>query len=243
MSYLTESLKIEILMMIGYGDRARTQCEVVRLFRETHPDLPPLNQGTISKIEAQYREMGHVRKVPSKRQAVVDDDTKLNLLLVLEENPITPARQLACDKEIIKSRNELKHSIEANEARLLLKIEAANNQIAALEKENRELKKRIEQIENLNRKKNRILFGLEEQTDIIPQFICQKLNSLLDIDLCESNISNLYPIGKSETPPIKVEFSSYSKKNLVIKNCHKLKGKNISIANDLSVKQREDNKL
>ncbi|KAJ8945922.1 hypothetical protein NQ318_016750 [Aromia moschata] len=48
--------------MIGYGDRARTQCEVVRLFRETHPDLPPLNQGTISKIEAQYREMGHVRK-------------------------------------------------------------------------------------------------------------------------------------------------------------------------------------
>ncbi|KAJ8938566.1 hypothetical protein NQ318_012351 [Aromia moschata] len=83
--------------MIGYGDRARTQCEVVRLFRETHPDLPPLNQGTISKIEAQYREMGHVRKVPSKRQAVVDDDTKLNLLLALEENPNTPARQLARD--------------------------------------------------------------------------------------------------------------------------------------------------
>ncbi|KAJ8946260.1 hypothetical protein NQ318_004629 [Aromia moschata] len=97
MSYLTESLKIEILMIIGYGDRARTQCEVVRLFRETHPDLPPLNQGTISKIEAQYREMGHVRKIPSKRQAVVDDDTKLNLLLALEENPITPARQLARD--------------------------------------------------------------------------------------------------------------------------------------------------
>ncbi|KAJ8940282.1 hypothetical protein NQ318_007653 [Aromia moschata] len=87
--------------MIGYGDRARTQCEVVRLFRETHPDLPPLNQGTISKIEAQYREMGHVRKVPSKRQAVVDDDTKLNLLLALEENPITPARQLARDKKYI----------------------------------------------------------------------------------------------------------------------------------------------
>ncbi|KAJ8936723.1 hypothetical protein NQ318_007082 [Aromia moschata] len=33
-------------------------------------------------------------KLPSKRQAVVDDDTKLNLLLVIEENPITPARQL-----------------------------------------------------------------------------------------------------------------------------------------------------
>ncbi|KAJ8936042.1 hypothetical protein NQ318_014865 [Aromia moschata] len=86
--------------MIGYGDRARTQCEVVRLFRETHPDLSPLNQGTISKIEAQYREMGHVRKVPSKRQAVVDDDTKLNMLLALEENPITPARQLTRDSNL-----------------------------------------------------------------------------------------------------------------------------------------------
>ncbi|KAJ8935681.1 hypothetical protein NQ318_016799 [Aromia moschata] len=69
-------------------------------FEKTHPDLPPLNQGTISKIEAQYREMGHVRKVPSKRQAVVDDDTKLNLLLALEENPITPARQLAPDSNL-----------------------------------------------------------------------------------------------------------------------------------------------
>ncbi|KAJ8957141.1 hypothetical protein NQ318_007357 [Aromia moschata] len=96
MSYLTESLKIEILMMIGYGDRARTQCEVVRLFRETHPDLPPL----IKVPLAQYREIGHVRKVPSKRQAVVDDDTKLNLLLALEENPITPARQLARDSNL-----------------------------------------------------------------------------------------------------------------------------------------------
>ncbi|KAJ8934711.1 hypothetical protein NQ318_022558 [Aromia moschata] len=44
--------------------------------------------------------MGHVRKVPSKRQDVVDDDTKLNLLLALEENPITPARQLARDSNL-----------------------------------------------------------------------------------------------------------------------------------------------
>ncbi|KAJ8945372.1 hypothetical protein NQ318_007018 [Aromia moschata] len=57
-------------------------------------------KGTISKIEAQYREMGHVRKVPSKRQAVVDDDTKLNLLLALEENPITPARYTTGDRRV-----------------------------------------------------------------------------------------------------------------------------------------------
>ncbi|KAJ8937565.1 hypothetical protein NQ318_000106 [Aromia moschata] len=77
--------------------------EIGKTTVETHPDLPPLNQGTISKIEAQYREMGHVRKVPSKRQAVVDDDTKLNLLLAVEENPITPARLL---HSFLKLQNE-----------------------------------------------------------------------------------------------------------------------------------------
>ncbi|KAJ8933656.1 hypothetical protein NQ318_019301 [Aromia moschata] len=125
MSYLTESLKIEILMMIGYGDRARTQCEVVRLFRETHPHLPPLNHGTISKIEAQYREMGHVRKVPSKRQAVVDDDTKLNLLLALEENPITPARQLARDNANLVGETRVEKSVE-----FWLTVESMLSQIA-----------------------------------------------------------------------------------------------------------------
>ncbi|KAJ8945107.1 hypothetical protein NQ318_001572, partial [Aromia moschata] len=75
---------------VGYPTAIATKM----ILDETNPDLPPLNQGTISKIEAQYREMGHVRKVPSKRQAVVDDDTKLNLLLALEENPITPAREI-----------------------------------------------------------------------------------------------------------------------------------------------------
>ncbi|KAJ8955223.1 hypothetical protein NQ318_000249 [Aromia moschata] len=79
--------------------RKRTQKGRIQL-KQTHPDLPPLNQGTISKIEAQYREMGHVRKVPSKRQAVVHDDKNLNLLLALEENPITPARQLARDSNL-----------------------------------------------------------------------------------------------------------------------------------------------
>ncbi|KAJ8954042.1 hypothetical protein NQ318_004343 [Aromia moschata] len=92
--YIPEN--IEELVNPGYCWKVHVKGEG----SETHPDLPPLNQGTISKIEAQYREMGHARKVPSKRQAVVDDDTKLNLLLALEENPITPARQLARDSNL-----------------------------------------------------------------------------------------------------------------------------------------------
>ncbi|KAJ8949098.1 hypothetical protein NQ318_017003 [Aromia moschata] len=110
----------------GYIDLGGEWCH------ETHPDLPPLNQGTISKIEAQYREMGHVRKVPSKRQAVVHDDTKLNLLLALEENPITPARQLARDSnlnhktvlKILKFNAAFRSRFETDPDRLKVCLEA-----------------------------------------------------------------------------------------------------------------------
>ncbi|KAJ8941290.1 hypothetical protein NQ318_000590 [Aromia moschata] len=46
MVYLTEMHKITILQMIGYGDRTRKQAEVVRLFQEKYPELPPISQGT-----------------------------------------------------------------------------------------------------------------------------------------------------------------------------------------------------
>ncbi|KAJ8949747.1 hypothetical protein NQ318_005070 [Aromia moschata] len=39
--------KITILQMIGYGNRTRTQAEVVRLFQEKYPELPPISQGTM----------------------------------------------------------------------------------------------------------------------------------------------------------------------------------------------------
>ncbi|KAJ8954911.1 hypothetical protein NQ318_016851 [Aromia moschata] len=42
----TEMHKITILQMIGYGDRTRTQAEVVRLFQEKYPELPSISQGT-----------------------------------------------------------------------------------------------------------------------------------------------------------------------------------------------------
>ncbi|KAJ8937046.1 hypothetical protein NQ318_007122 [Aromia moschata] len=61
---LNERDRIEILMMIGVGDRMRTQQEVCRLFHEMHPDREPVSQSTVSRIERKYRELGHVRDAP-----------------------------------------------------------------------------------------------------------------------------------------------------------------------------------
>ncbi|KAJ8937424.1 hypothetical protein NQ318_012622 [Aromia moschata] len=50
MVYLTEMHKITILQMIGYGNRTRTQAEVVRLFQEKYTEFatPPLVGGAAS---------------------------------------------------------------------------------------------------------------------------------------------------------------------------------------------------
>ncbi|KAJ8921727.1 hypothetical protein NQ315_010637 [Exocentrus adspersus] len=61
MPYLTEPHNIEILMMVGCGDRIRTQAEVARLFAEVHLELPPVSK------EKSYRELGHVRDAPRQR--------------------------------------------------------------------------------------------------------------------------------------------------------------------------------
>ncbi|KAJ8931856.1 hypothetical protein NQ318_009800, partial [Aromia moschata] len=63
-------------MMIGVGDRMRTQQEVCRLFHEMHPDREPVSQSTVSRIERKYRELGHVRDAPRVRliHELAEDD-------------------------------------------------------------------------------------------------------------------------------------------------------------------------
>ncbi|KAJ8946062.1 hypothetical protein NQ318_009187 [Aromia moschata] len=70
----------EDVVMIGYGDRTRTQAEVVRLFQEKYPELPPISQGTVSKIEKQFRERGHVRHLKKNPPNKLSDDQKLDFV-------------------------------------------------------------------------------------------------------------------------------------------------------------------
>ncbi|KAJ8955975.1 hypothetical protein NQ318_006246 [Aromia moschata] len=95
--------KITILQMIGYGDRTRTQGEVVRLFQEKYPELPLISQGTVSKIEKQFRERGHVWQLKKNSPNKLSDDQKLYVLLMLEENPHTSSRQTASSLNISHS--------------------------------------------------------------------------------------------------------------------------------------------
>lgn len=146
-------------------------------------------------------------------------------------------------EEIKKSRQELKATIEATEVKVLLKIEEINRRLNKVEQQNIEIEEKLEQLDRLGRKNNIIIFGLQQPQQITAQSICQEIKRLIDVNISLSDLNNFYPLGKEEYCPLKVEFISYIKKASILKNSNKLKGTNIYIANDLTQKQRNENKI
>lgn len=78
---LTETERIEILIMIGCGDKARIQAEVRDLFNTKYPNREPVSQSTISKIQRKFRETGHVRDLPKRGRKSIPDAKKLDVVL------------------------------------------------------------------------------------------------------------------------------------------------------------------
>lgn len=145
--------------------------------------------------------------------------------------------------EILRNRTELKNLGEASEARILLKLETLNDKINNLEIENQQLKDRVELLDREVKKNNLIIFGLEETSESVSiEYICQKLQTLLGIEIHQSDVRDVYRLGKSKNNPVKIEFVSQATKKLVLKNCRQLKGTNISVTHDLTLKQREEGK-
>ncbi|KAJ8957633.1 hypothetical protein NQ318_017522 [Aromia moschata] len=91
MVYLTEMHKITILQMIGYGDRTRTEG------RSCSPISRKISgvAADISRYQKQFRERGHVRQLKKNPPNKLSDDQKLDVMLMLEENPHTSSRQTA----------------------------------------------------------------------------------------------------------------------------------------------------
>ncbi|KAL1516206.1 hypothetical protein ABEB36_000125 [Hypothenemus hampei] len=98
---LSETQRIEILIMIGYGDRTRTQ-EVCELFNNKYPDRP-ITRLTISKVQGKFRNLGHVRDQSKSGRPAISEEKKLDVLLTVEENPFLSSRQIAMQQEISQS--------------------------------------------------------------------------------------------------------------------------------------------
>lgn len=141
--------------------------------------------------------------------------------------------------------------IEALEAKfdklsenLATKVENYIKVTEELTEENKYLKNKVEYLENKVRRNNVVIYGLDIKENLYENTVSQ-LENLLEVKINQWDFNNIYKIGQQNNndKPILVEFTSVIKKQEILKNCHKLKGKGVYINNDMSQQNREKHKL
>ena len=61
MASLTETERVEILMVVVYSDRPRSNTVVAALFNETHTNRKQVSKSTVSKTLRRFNETGNVK--------------------------------------------------------------------------------------------------------------------------------------------------------------------------------------
>ncbi|KAJ8959214.1 hypothetical protein NQ318_022476 [Aromia moschata] len=101
---LSDTQRIEIFILLGCGDKTRTQKHVCEIFHTEYPDRR-ISQSTVSRIENKFREFGNVTDIPkSGRKRILDDEQKLDILLDIQDNPHKPTRQVAADNDNLTTK-------------------------------------------------------------------------------------------------------------------------------------------
>ncbi|KAL6421249.1 hypothetical protein ACFW04_013664 [Cataglyphis niger] len=81
--HLTDTEKITVLMMRGYGDRIRSYQKVVDLFNATYPDRVPISKPTVERI------VGHFQKIALDVLLTAYDNLHISISRAAQENDIS----------------------------------------------------------------------------------------------------------------------------------------------------------
>lgn len=125
-------------------------------------------------------------------------------------------------------------------------IDNVNSRLYKQELKIQHLEKRCLILERKVRRNNIIIFGLDVDYSSLAVSVLTQINLLLDLRLTTNDLNDVYKIGRSEKPPIVVEFLSSYKKAEIFKNKEKLrslKTKNVAISNDLCEHDRREQKI
>lgn len=89
-------------MMVGYGNRRRTQQEVCELFNQTHPNRPTITQSCVSKLVNKFNETGSVKDRPrsGRPKIAAGGEKALDILIDVHDNPNRSLRQIALDHNV-----------------------------------------------------------------------------------------------------------------------------------------------
>lgn len=141
-------------------------------------------------------------------------------------------------------RKELKKELYSENKKIIEKIDNCYRNINELDKKIKHIDNRCKYLDRNSRKNNILIFGLQipENSDLV-KVTLEKIKELTDIDLSLNDINNLHTIRVGNKTVIKIIFVSYLKKELLLKNGYRLKGTNISFAEDLCYEDRQERKF
>jgi len=100
--HLTDTERITVLMMRGYGDRIRSYREVADLFNATYPDRDPIANTTVKRTVDRFQRTGLIKDAPrSGRPKNANNVEKaLDVLLTVTDNPHTSVSRAAQANDI-----------------------------------------------------------------------------------------------------------------------------------------------
>lgn len=158
---------------------------------------------------------------------------------------VTEANKKTIEEANTKQSEDIKVYINKEVSELKQKFdEELNRKALEWDIKYKRLQDKYEKLEKELRKNNIIVFGLDAPARNLDKFITDSLNQLLNINLTSSDINNVYTLGKQTgKKPVIVKFVSYLRKQEVLRNAKKLKGSNISIAEELTLEERKENKI
>lgn len=102
---LSESERITVLMMRGYGDRIRSYNEVTHLFNDSFPGRNPITRSAVEKTIKRFEETGSVKNRPrsGRPKSATTDERCLEVLQSIVENPHASTTSLSTQFEISQS--------------------------------------------------------------------------------------------------------------------------------------------
>lgn len=178
------------------------------------------------------------------------------LLLLSGDVETNPGPELAVIlkqlQNIIEDLKEIKEErLTSIESKLELlttldsKLSSCVTQVSNLQRTVADLEMKVDDLENRSRRSNLIVYGVDENPNGSEDSLDQVINSKIITGMLKMNpvsIERAHRLGKPNSEkkrPIICKLLDYRDKESVLKNCRRLKGSNISIGEDFSVRVRD----
>ncbi|KAJ8912778.1 hypothetical protein NQ315_002535 [Exocentrus adspersus] len=102
MDRLSEKERIEILMILGYGDVRRRQQETCNIFNNLYPNRNPITRSTVSKLLKKFNQTGAIKDLSKsgRIKTATTEDKSLDVCVMLEDDPHLSTRQISRELDI-----------------------------------------------------------------------------------------------------------------------------------------------